>query len=61
MPTVRLIIFKRYTLLTSFIALNSEIISPCSCYTKKGLVCVIIADPSSHQPFSCSECTKLNT
>ena len=35
--------------------------SPCSRCAKKGLVYITIADPFSHQPFSCSKCTKLNT
>ena len=61
MPTVRLIVFKYYTLFTSSIAFNSEIISPCSYYVKKGLVYITITDLSSRQPSSCSKCTKLNT
>ena len=61
MPTVRLTAFEYYTLLTSSIALDGEIISPCSYYIKKGLVCVMITEPSSHQPSSCSKCTKSNT
>ena len=48
MPAVRLIVFKCYTLLTSSIAFNGEIISPCSYYMKKGLVYITIADPSSY-------------
>ena len=60
-PAVRLTVFKYYTLFTSSIALNSEIISPCSYCTKKGLVCVAIIDLSNYQPSSCSKCTKLNT
>ena len=48
MPAVRLIVFKYYTLLISSITLNSEIMSPCSYYVKKGLMCVIIADPFSY-------------
>ena len=61
MPAVRLIIFKYHTLLISSIAFNGEIMNPYSYCMKKGLVCIIIADPSSHQPFFCSKCTKLNT
>ena len=61
MPAIKLTVFKRHTLLTSSIALNGEIISPYSCYAKKGLVYVIIAEPFSYQPSSCSECTKSNT
>ena len=48
MPAVRLTAFKHYTLLTSSIALNGEIISPCSCCVKKGLVYIIITEPSSY-------------
>ena len=61
MPTVRLIAFKYYTLLISFIALDSEIISSCSYYAKKELVYIVIAEPSNYQPSFCSKCTKLNT
>ena len=52
---------KRYTLLATSISLNREIISPCSYYTKKGLVCVIIIFFSSCQPSSYLKCTKANT
>ena len=48
MPAVRLIASKYYALFISSIAFNSEIISPCSCYIKKGLVYIIIADLSNH-------------
>ena len=61
MPVVRLTASKYYALFISSIALNGEIISPCSYYVKKGLVCVIIAEPSSHQSSSCLECIKSNT
>ena len=61
MPIIKLIVFKRCTLLTSSITFNSEIMSPYSCYAKKGLVCVIIANPFNYQPFSYSKYTKLNT
>ena len=47
MPAIKLIVFKYYTLFTSSIALDSEIINPCSCYTKKGLVCIAIIDLSN--------------
>ena len=60
-PAVRLLVFKHYTLLTSFITYNSEIMSPCSYYVKTGLVYIVIADLFSYQPFFCSEYTKLNT
>ena len=61
MPVIRLIVFKYYALLISSIAYNGEIISPCFYCTKKGLVYIIIAGPSSYQPFFCSKYTKLNT
>ena len=61
MPVIRLIVFKYYALLISSITLNSEIMSPCSYYVKKGLVCIIITEPFGRQPSSYSECTKLNT
>ena len=48
MPAVRLTVFKYYTLLTSSIAFNGEIISPYFYYIKKGLVCVTIAELSGH-------------
>ena len=48
MPAVRLTVSKYYTLFASSIALNGEIISPCSYYVKKGLVYIIIAESSSY-------------
>ena len=61
MPAVKSLIFKYYTLLTSSITYNSKIISLYSCCAKKGLIYIIIADPSSCQPFFYFKCTKLNT
>ena len=61
MPAVRLTAFKYYTLFISSITLNGEIMSPCSCYIKKGLVCIVIIDPFNYQPSSYSKYTKLNT
>ena len=61
MPAVKLIVFKYYTLLTSSITLNSEIISPYSYYVKKGLVYIIIIKPFGYQPSSYSKCIKSNT
>ena len=52
---------KRYTLLAASISLNREIISPYSCYIKKGLVYIIIIDLSGRQPSSYTKYTKLNT
>ena len=60
-PTIRLTAFKYYAFFTSSIALDGEIISPYSYYIKKGLVYIIIADPSSHQPSSYSKYIKSNT
>ena len=61
MPVIRLTVSEYYTFLTSSIALNGEIMSPCSYCVKKGLVYVIITELSNYQPSFCSECTKLNT
>ena len=52
---------KRCTLLSISISLDSEIISPYSCYAKKGLVYIVIAFPFSCQPSSYSEYIKANT
>ena len=60
-PAIRLIAFKYYTLFTSSIALNGEIISPCSYCVKKGLVYITITDLSSCQSSSYFKCIKLNT
>ena len=48
MPAVRLIVSKRHALFTFFITFNGEIMSLCSCCAKKGLVYIIIADPSGY-------------
>ena len=61
MPVIRLTVSEYHALLISSIALNSEIINPCSYCVKKGLVCIAIAEPSNYQPSFCSKCTKLNT
>ena len=42
MPFIRFFTSKCYTLLTIFISLNREIISPCSYYMKRGLAYIII-------------------
>ena len=60
-PFIRSSASKYCTLLAASISLNGEIISPYSYYTKKGLVYIIITNPFSRQPFSYTECTKLNT
>ena len=61
MPVIRLIVFKHCTLLASSITFNSEIISLCSRYTKKGLVYIIITESFSRQPSFYFKCTKSNT
>ena len=61
MPPIRSLASVYYALLAASIFLNSEIISPYSYYTKKGLVCVAIIAPFSRQPFSYSKCIKANT
>ena len=61
MPPIRSFMFKYYTLLTISISLDGEIISPYSCYAKKGLVYITIIDSSSYQPSFYTKYTKLNT
>jgi hypothetical protein len=61
MPPTRSLVSEHYALLITLILLNSEIINPCSCYMKKGLVCIALIFPSKYQPSSCLECTKVNT
>ena len=61
MPPIRLSISKYCALLAISISLNREIISPCSYYIKKRLVCIAIIDSFSCQFSSCTKCTKLNT
>ena len=61
MPPIRSFTFEYYTLLTAFISLDGEIMSPYSYYTKKGLVCIVIIDPFGRQPSFYAECIKLNT
>ena len=61
MPFIRSLASMRCVLLAAFISLNSEIMSPYSYYTKKGLVYITIITPFSHQPSSYSKCTKANT
>ena len=61
MPPIRFSTSKRCTLLATSISLDGEIISPYSCYTKKGLVYITIIDLFSRQSSFYAECTKLNT
>ena len=51
----------RCILLAISISLNSEIMSPYSCYTKKGLVYITITALFSRQPSSYSKYIKANT
>ena len=44
---IKLIVSECYALFASSIALNGEIMSPCSCCVKKGLVYIVIMEPSS--------------
>jgi hypothetical protein len=61
MPFIRFTVFKHYSLLTILISLDREIMSPCPCYIKKGLVYIVLASPFRHQSFFYLECTKVNT
>ena len=60
MPFVRSLASIHYILLAASISLNSEIINPCSCYMKRGLVYIAIIALSSRQPSSYSKYTKAN-
>ena len=60
MPSIRSLASKHYTYTVTLILSLSVIIPTYSHYTKKKLVYIIIAAPSSHQPSSYSECIKLN-
>ena len=61
MPFIRSLASVRYVLLATSISLNSEIMSPYSYYTKKGLVYITIIAFFSCQPSSYSKCIKANT
>ena len=61
MPFIRSLASVRCVLLAASISLNGEIMSPCSYYAKKGLVCIIIIAFFGHQPSSYSKYTKANT
>jgi len=53
--------FQRYArTMAAILSLGEVMPSPCSCYTKEGLVYITLASPSSQQPSSYLECTKLN-
>ena len=61
MPFIKFTVLKHYTLFTTSISFNGEIINPDSYYTKKGLVYIIITAPFSRQPSSYLKCIKANT
>ena len=61
MPPIRSLASVYHVLLATSISLDGEIMSPYSCYIKKGLVCIIIIAFFSCQPSSYSKCTKVNT
>ena len=61
MPFIRSLASVYCILLAISISLNGEIMSPYSCYIKKGLVYIIIITPSSCQSFFCFKYIKANT
>ena len=61
MPLIRSLASIYRALLAISISLDSEIISPCSYYIKKGLVYIAITALSSCQPSFYSKCIKVNT
>ena len=61
MPPIRSLASVCRVLLAASISLDGEIMSPCSYYAKKGLVCVIITAPFGRQPSSYFKCIKANT
>ena len=60
MPFIRSLASVHCVLLATSISLNGEIMSPCSYYIKKGLVCVAIIALFSCQPSSYSKYIKAN-
>ena len=60
MPLIRSSASKHHAHLVLTILLFGEIMPSCSCCSKMGLVCVVIASPSGHQPSSYTECTRVN-
>ena len=61
MPFIRFLASVHCVLLTAFISLDGEIMSPCSYYAKKGLVYIAITAFFSCQPSSYFKCIKANT
>ena len=60
MPPIRSLAFKYHTYIVALILLLSVIIPIYSCYTKKGLVCIIITALFGRQLSSYSKYTKSN-
>ena len=60
-PLIKSSASKRRALLAMSILLDGEIISPYSCYTKKGLVYITILKFFGRQSFSYTKYTKLST
>ena len=60
MPLIRSLASKCCVYVVSVIFLFGEIMPIYSRYTKKKLVCVVIAAPFSYQPSSYFKCTKSN-
>ena len=61
MPFIRSLASVCRVLLTTSISLNGEIMSPCSRYTKKGLVYITITAFFGYQSSFYFKCTKTNT
>ena len=61
MPPIRSLASIYCVLLATSISLNSEIMSPYSYYTKKGLVYIAIIASFSRQPSFYFKCIKANT
>ena len=61
MPPIRSqLLTSYYTAVVTTILLLGEIILSYSCYIKKKLVYIVIAAPSSRQPFLYAEYTQVN-
>ena len=61
MPFIRSLASVYCVLLAIFISLNGEIMSPYSCYVKKGLIYITIIAFSNYQPSFYFKCIKANT
>jgi len=53
-------IVRRARTIAAILLLGKIMLSPCSYYAKKGLVCIALVSPLSRQPSSYLECTKAN-